>query len=78
MNRIEVNEKKLNILLYVVSAIVYFGLYFGIYKLISDNFLNVSIGLLNIIELFVIVFFVLSLAPCCFLLKKLATKILQK
>lgn len=78
MNRIEVNEKKLNILLYIISALVYFYLYFGIYQLISTHFFEIPIGALNIIELFVIGFFVLSLVPFCFLLKKLAIKILQK
>jgi len=78
MNRIEVNEKKLNIILYVISIIVYFLFYFGIYNLISENLLNVSIEALNIIELFVIVFFVLSVVPCSYLLKKLATKFLTK
>lgn len=78
MNRIDVNEKKLGILLYIVSAIVYFGTYFGIYKLICDNLLNLSIGLLNIIDLIVIFVFVLSVVPCCFLLKKLIVKFLEK
>jgi len=78
MNRIEVNEKKLSIILFVISAIVYFLLYFGIYNLISDNLLKVSINALNIIELFVIAFFVLSVAACSFGLKKLATKFLEK
>ncbi|MBQ7385866.1 MAG: hypothetical protein IJW04_05085 [Ruminococcus sp.] len=78
MNRIEVNEKKLSIILFVISAVVYFLLYFGIYNLISDNLLKVSINALNIIELFVIAFFVLSVVPCSFGLKKLATKFLEK
>lgn len=78
MNRIDVNEKKLNILLFIISAIVYFLIYFGIYELISTHLLDVSVEALNIIGLFVIGFFVLSFAPCSLLLRKLTVKFLEK
>ena len=78
MDRIEVSEKRLNILLYIISAVVYFLLYFGIYEFISTNFLTIPIEALNIIELIIIFVFILSVVPCCFLIKKLITKFLTK
>lgn len=78
MYRIDVNEKKLSIIAFIIGALVYLNLYWGIYKLIIDKFFNSSIALLNIVDLIVLFVFILSVVPCSFGIKTLLIKFLKK
>lgn len=66
-----INEKRLNIILLIVSAIAFFEGYWALYKLVAFQLPNLSVGVLNIVDLFAIFIFVIAITPCTFGIRKL-------
>ncbi len=75
---IEINKKRLNIFLLIISAILFSAVYWGLYNFIYLNILDVPVGIMNIVDLFVIFAYVLAGVPASFGLRKLLLFILTK
>lgn len=74
-NKITVDEKRLKIILVIVSAYVFYRLYFRLYGLIG--FL-LPLEAWSILDIVIIVFFVLAVAPVSIGVSRLLIKFLMK
>lgn len=74
----KINSKKLDILLLIISAVLYFIAYWGIYSLIVFKILDLKLELITILDTIFIALFVLSVVPCSFGLRYLIRKFLTK
>ncbi len=75
---IDINQKRLNIFLLIISAVLFTVVYWGIYNFIYLNIIDIPVGIMNIVDLFVIFAYVLAGVPACFGLRKLMIFILTK
>lgn len=75
---IKINSNKLNILLLIISAFLYYKTYWAIYSLIVFDGLNLKLEVISVLDMIFIGIFILSVVPCSFGLKYLIRKFLMK
>lgn len=74
----KVNQKKLNIILFVIGVLVYYKVYWWIYSLIVFDVLTLDLRIINILDMIFLAVFVLSVVPCSYGLEYLLRKFLVK
>ncbi len=75
---IEINKKRLSIFLLIASVVLFTAVYWGLYRFIYLIIPGIPIGIMNIIDLFVIFAYILAGVPASFGLKKFLLFILSK
>ena len=73
-----VNEKRLKNLLLVLSAYIWYKVYFFVLEWLCTNILKLSIEVLSIVETVLIVLFVLFLVPVTLGIRHLFLKFLEQ
>lgn len=75
---IDINKKRLDILLLIICIAIFSVVYWGLYRFISFNFLDLPIAAMNFVDLFVIFAYAMTGIPSVVGLKKLCLLILTK
>ena len=73
---ISVNKRKIYTVLFLISLLVYYKVYWFLYSIIVSQF-SLTIGTLSIIDFIFMFLFLLSAVPCSELLKRGILKFLE-
>lgn len=73
---ISVNKRKIYTVLFLISLLVYYNVYWFLYSIIVSQF-SLPIGTLSIIDFIFMFLFLLSAVPCSELLKRGILKFLE-
>lgn len=75
-DQISVKSQRLNLLLVILSAYLYFRLYWGIYYVIVFECLAISVEAATVLDMVFIAVFVISFVPVVYFLKKSILRLL--